>query len=210
MDTGDLDLEIAALTGPGRRPAQLEYSVVRPLQGADLALLAANAGIEPISIKKLSERHHALARLLASGAAPAEAAIITGYELSRVSVLRGDPSFVELVEFYREKVDVEFSDTISQLAGMSKDIILELRRRIEDAGEEISTRELRELLTAGLDRTGFGPTHKQVQEVNINLSSRLDEARRRALEARREMIRDITPSTEEADQSPALFLGAAE
>lgn len=188
----DLDLEIEKLTGRGRRTAPLEFFVARPLRGADLALLAVPATIQPVPIKRLSERHHGLARLLAAGVAPSEAAAVMGYELSRVSILQGDPAFEELVSFYRGKVDGEFAETMGQLAGMSKDIIIELRNRLEDEPEKFKVADLKDLLTATLDRTGFGPTSKS-EVTNINLSGRLDEARRRAQEARRQAIMDVTP-----------------
>lgn len=198
----DLDLEIAKLAGPGRRPAPLEFAIVRPLRVSDLMLLAVPAAIQPIPIKKLSERHHALARMLAVGVAPFEAAAITGYELSRVSVLQGDPTFCELVSFYREKVDAEFADTMGQLSGLSKDILIELRTRLEDEPEKFKIGELQSLLTATLDRSGYGPTTKQ-ETTTINLSGRLDEARRRAQEARRQAIIDVTPMRDVTPQEAA-------
>jgi hypothetical protein len=193
MENSDLDLEIGKLTGPGRRPVQLDYAVIRPLRASDLALLAIPAETPAISIKKLSERHHALARLIAAGAAPSEAAMVIGYELSRVSVLQGDPSFQELVSFYRDKVDTEFAETMGQLAGLSKDLLMELRNRFDDDPSKFSLRDIKEFLGFTLDRTGYGPTQKTETTVNVNLSQRLEEARKRALDARRQHIIDITP-----------------
>lgn len=175
----------------------LEFAVVRPLQEADLVLLASPGATPAIPLKRISERHHALARLLALGTAPSEAAVVVGYELSRVSILQGDPSFKELVEFYRAQVDAEFADTVGQLAGFSKDVLQELRGRLEDKPESFDNKELKELLVTTLDRTGFGPTHKQEQTITVNLGERLAQARLRAAEARRELIegfaKDVTP-----------------
>lgn len=199
MDTERLDLEIDGLVRPGRRSVDLAAAFVRPLQVADLALLAVPGHTEAMTVTKVSERHHALARLLASGVAPGEAAVVIGYTLSRVSLLQGDPAFAELVAFYRDRVDTEFMDTMGQLAGMSKDLIQELRTRLEDNPEKFDVKELKDLLVTTLDRSGFGPTHKQETNVNINLSARLDEARRRALEARMEYIKDVTPRIEAAE-----------
>lgn len=194
-----LELDIAALGRPGRRQEPLTFAVVRELRDSDLVLLASNASIKPIEIKKLSERHHALARLIAAGTRPYEAAAITGYHPTRVSVLLTDPTFQELVEFYRDKVDGQFLDVMDQIAGLSKDALLELRSRLEDNPEEFTIKALQEVITMTLDRSGYGPTHKQITEVNINLAARLEEGRRRALEARRAMIRDITPPAEAAE-----------
>jgi hypothetical protein len=189
----DLDLDLFADVRPGRRAVETTAVFVREIRPADLALLASGTSIKPISVKKLTERHHGLARLLASGVSPGEAAIIMGYEGSRVSILQGDPAFEELIEFYRDKVDLEFSAVMGQIAGLSKDLILELRDRLEDDPEKFSIGQIRELLGLTLDRSGFGPTHKQVTDVNINLSSRLDMARERARAAR---LIDITPEIE--------------
>lgn len=194
-----LDLDIAKLVAPGRVAAELEFSIVRELRASDLALLAVSAGTPPVNIKKLSERHHALARLLAAGVSMQEAAAVTGYDYFRVGVLKGDPAFQELLAFYRGKVDEQFMSTMDQIAGLSQDVIREIRDRLEDKPEDFSVKELRELLVSTADRSGFGPTHKQVSEININLGQRLEEGRRRALEARRSMIRDITPPAEAAE-----------
>lgn len=185
--------------GPGRRAEALEASVVRELRSGDLALLAVNASIKPLEIKKLSERHHALARLVAAGAKDYEIAATLGYEPSRISILKGDPAFKELVEFYRDKVDEQFMDTMAQIAGLSQDLIVELRDRLEDKPDEFSVGQIKDLLTVTLDRSGYGPTHKQITEVNINLAARLEEGRKRALEARRAAIIDITPPAEAAE-----------
>ena len=192
----DLDLEIENVTLVGRSPSQLTADVVRPLQVDDLALLAMPSNVEVPPLKRIGERHHALARLLSSGVTPGEAAAAVGLQLSRVSVLQGDPAFQELMEFYRDKVDAEFSNVFEQLAGMSKDALLEIRRRIEDDAESLKLGELKDLLQLALDRTGHGPTHKQETNVTIDLGKRLDAARQRALEARQQAIRDVTPPDE--------------
>lgn len=197
MGSIGLDLEVEGLGRRGRRAAPLQFAVARSLREADLVLLAAPGQTQAMPVKRISERHHALARLLAVGTAPSEAAAVVGYELSRVSILQGDPSFAELVEFYRSKVDAEFMDMVGQLAGFSKDVLQELRTRLEDRPESFELRDLKDLLVTTLDRTGFGPTHKQEQTVTVNLGERLAQARLRAAEARRELIegfaRDVTP-----------------
>lgn len=195
-----LDLDIEQICRPGRREAVLDFHVVREVRVSDLALMAAGGSIEAPNIKKLSDRHHALARLIAAGTRPYEAAVVTGYQPARVSILLSDPAFEELVTFYRGKVDEVFVDTMAQISGLSQDVLAELRQRLEDAPEDFTVGQLQNLLTSTLDRSGYGPTHKQVTEVNINLAARLEEGRRRALEARREAaMRDITPPAEAAE-----------
>lgn len=187
----DLGLDIAAITKPGRRPAPLSAEVTRPLGEADLALLAQNRGIEAAPIKKITERHHALARALASGLSEAEAAAHVGYSLSRVSILKGSPAFRELLDLYRTSADAQFAEMHATLAGLSKDAALELRARLEDNPDSLSVGQLLQTIQMAADRTGFGPTSKQETTVRFDLSDRLAAARERARLAQEP--RDITP-----------------
>ena len=91
-------------------------------------------------LKRLSERHHALARCLASGMEAGEAAITCGYVASRVSILQADPAFQKLSAFYRQSVETKYLDMHGVLAGLSLDAAMELRERleidIEDRGQK--------------------------------------------------------------------------
>jgi len=187
----DLDLDIAGLVGPGRKSVDLMPEVVRPLQAADLTLLALNREVKPLELKKLSQRHHGLAKLLAGGMSPGEAGMVMRYEGSRVSILQGDPAFKELIEFYKTKVDEAFDETMEHLSGLSLDAVMELRERLESEPENFSNKELRELAKDTLDRSGYGPSSKQEVSVTHNLGERLERARLRALEVRK--VIDITP-----------------
>jgi len=191
----DLNLDIAAMTRPGRKPAPLHAHVVRELESADLAALAAPRNTEPAELKRLSERHHALARSLASGMSEAEAAALTGYDLSRVSNLKRSPAFQELLALYRDRRDAEFAEMHAMLAGLSKDAALELRTRLEDSPGEITLPQLLDILKMGADRTGFGPTSKQETTVRVDLSTRLEAARTRARIAQGDII-DVTPEAD--------------
>jgi len=149
-----LQLDIAKLAGPGRRALPLEAEVVRPLNEADLALLATkDAGSTAPPLKKIGDRHHALARLLASGVSEGEAALITGYDISRVSILKNSPAFQELVALYRKEVDTQFSTTLEHMAGLSKDAVVELRDRLEENPERFSVNELTKIISEMYDRT---------------------------------------------------------
>lgn len=187
LDIEELNDSVLGLVRRGRPKAQITYSVVREIRASDLALIASSEGLPNAggSVKRLTDRHHGLARLLASGVPPGEAGAIMGYEGPRVSVLQSDPAFQELVALYRERVDEAFVSTMDQLSGMNRDVILELRERLESDPAKFTNNELRQLLETSLDRTGYGPTHKQETTVTISLSEKLEQARKRALEARR-------------------------
>src|SRR5262245_47529587 len=77
----------------GRAAKPVFAQVTRPLREADLALLSSERGIQPVALKRITERHHALARCLATGMSATEASIVTGYSPSRISILKDDPAF---------------------------------------------------------------------------------------------------------------------
>jgi hypothetical protein len=155
---------------------------VRPLDDADVALMMEERGTKPPPLKRLSERHHALARCLASGMEDGDAAITCGYVASRVSILKADPAFQELLAFYRQGVESKYLDMHEILAGLSKDAGMELRERLEAEAQAeektLSIGSLIELTKLGADRTGFGPQSSQLS-VNVDLAGRLQAARER-------------------------------
>lgn len=170
------------------RASRLESAVqVRELDATDVALLSEERGIKPPPLKRLSERHHALARCLASGMEDGDAAITCGYVTSRVSILRADPAFQELLAFYRQDVNSKYLDMHGVLAGLSLDAAMELRERLEaemqSDDKTISFGQLSELVKLGADRTGFGPQSSQLN-VNVDLAGRLEAARKRVEQRR--------------------------
>lgn len=176
---------IVRTRGNVRQP--VDFEVVRELREDDLALLAEARGSKPKPLtKRLSERHHALARFLAGGMPHWEAAAVTGYSPSRICILAADPTFKELVAFYTANVDAKYADLHEHLAGMSVEAAVILRDRMEEAPEELSSTLLMEVVKTGADRTGHGPSSTNVQ-VNVGLAGRLEAARKRVA-----MI-DVTP-----------------
>lgn len=145
-------------------------------------------GTKPPEIKQLRERHHFLARLIAEGKRPGEAAVLARFDNARVSVLLSDPAFKDLVAHYQAMVNEEFVDFQRKLAELSVDAAHILQERLEDTPEEITTGQLMNLITIGADRTGHGPSQKTELNVKIGLADRLAQARERIAVAK-----DITP-----------------
>lgn len=166
----------------GRACKPMSAVQVRELDECDIGLLQEEKGSRPPALKRLSERHHALARCLAGGMEESAAAVTCGYVLSRVSILKADPAFQELLSFYRQSVETKYLDMHGVLAGLSLDAAMELRERleidIEADDKKISVTQLMELTKLGADRTGFGPQSSQVN-VNVDLAGRLQAARER-------------------------------
>jgi hypothetical protein len=177
----------------GRAAKLIEAVEVRELDAGDIALRGEEKGSKAAPLKRLGERHHALARCLASGMSPSNAAITCGYVLSRVSVLQADPAFRELLEFYRADVTDKYLDMHGVLAGLSLDAAMELRERLEaDAlldEPKLSVGQLTELVKLGADRTGFGPQSSQLN-VNVDLAGRLQAARERVASRKQTEQRD--------------------
>lgn len=171
MDPLPLPLSIP----PGRPRAQREPEYVRDLAEGE------GGGPKPAQIsavKRLSQRHHMLARHLATGMAPGEAALLTGYTTANVCFLQRDPAFIELVTFYRAKVDELFFDRQRALAALSTDAILEMHSRLEERPESLSNGQLMELLRTAGDRSGLAPASTQVN-IHVGLAERLAAARSR-------------------------------
>ncbi len=170
----------------GRRQKQMSAIAVRPLQEADLAVLAAgNRQTTPVrSVQRLRDRHHAVARLLAAGKTNNEVSIMTGMDPGRISVLRSDPSFKQLVEDYRAIETGQEAAFIERLQMLGMTAVEELQDRLENSEEPVPIQTLLEVSKFAADRTGHGPVTKQLStNVNVELSGRLASARKRALMA---------------------------
>lgn len=161
---------------------------MRELDSADMVLLSQERATKPSAIKRLTERHHNLARNLASGMAVGEAATFCGYTISRVSILQNDPAFKELLEFYREDAARPYRDLHVRLSGLALDAAEELSNRLEEEPEKISIGQLTELTKLGADRTGHGPQSSTNLNVNIDLAGRLEAARKRVALRKFEVI----------------------
>ena len=191
-----MDLNLAAPSGKHRGRPKLDLEVVEmgELTVEDLAALSAGGGLKAIPIKKLSERHHALARSIAGGMGQKEAAYQHAYTPTRVGMLMRDTSFLELVEHYRAVPDALYADLHERLAGMSLDAADEINRRMEDdanreegADPKISLGQLRDIMVVAADRTGFGPATKSTHlHLHANLAEKLEAARKRV-----ELMREV-------------------
>lgn len=174
-----LDNIIDSMLGPppsrGRRAAPIQASYSRDLNAADVEGLwhVPFGGIESETrpLLRIRNAHHSMARLIAEGRKDVEIAAITGYSPSRISVLKHDPAFKELVAYYAGQVGEVFLNVHERLASVSMGAVEELQERLEEKPEGFANRELMELAELGLDRTGFGPKSTVQQNVAIGLVS---------------------------------------
>lgn len=176
----------------GSRPPPSEVVVVREAAMSDYECAGQASSATDFQPRKLTERHHALARALAMGLKDHEAANRVGYDKQMLVILKRSPAFLDLVEVYRSEVNLAFVDHAEQLAGLATDAILAIRDRLEEDPEAFGTRMLLEIATTVGDRAGYGPI-KRTENVNVNVSlgEKLALARARVAQ-----MKDITPNAE--------------
>lgn len=141
------------------------------------------------AIQRLRDRHHVLARLIASGVAHGKAAAVMGMSVNRVSLLCNDPAFSNLVATYRKDENLmgavlgpldAYAELATGNAMMAEQLV---RDRLEDAEEAdeptIPMKELLQISRDAADRFGFGKRSTQTN-VNIDFVARLDAAVKRS------------------------------
>lgn len=189
LDLENMDFNSLGLRTKGRAQKAVAFSVERALVPEDLELLAVEGRAQPQGqLTKLRERHHTLAKMLAQGTPEGEAAVACGYVQSRVSILKNDPAFQELVAFYRQGVNERYYDMHEAAAALGRDAIEELHERLEESPEEFTIGQLMTLTSTMMDRVGHGPSSSTQVNVNIGLADKLEAARKRI-----NSMRDITP-----------------
>lgn len=164
----------------GRAAKALNAEIVRELTQSDLALLATERGVQPTHVQRITDRHHALARCLSTGMSATEAGLCTGYTASRISILRGDPAFEELIAFYRADRGAEVQDLQQKFTALAKDATTEIQERLELDPASFNIDALLDTVKLAADRSGNGPQSKTTNlNVNVNLGDRMKAARER-------------------------------
>ena len=163
----DIDEILEELGAPKLHPARgrkplvgLSVGEPRPLTTEEVALALAEPVPLPTSmsvpLQKIRSRHHQLAQLLAMGKTDWETSLALGYSPSRISVLKADPTFRELLAFYERQQQDLHLDISARLTGISMEALETLQQRLDDDPDEFSNRELMDLAELSLDRSGYG------------------------------------------------------
>ena len=165
----------------GRQPKLVEAEVVRELTASDLVLLDVERGVKPTHVKKLRDSHHKAARLIAQGLPMWDVSFHTGLTASRISVLKSDPSFQELLSLYQREVgDISraaFAENQQKLSALNSDAIEELHDRLIDEPEKFSQGDLVDIIKMSSDRTGLGPQSRSTNlNVNVGIADTISEA----------------------------------
>lgn len=150
------------------------------------ALTADEVAAKPVAVtptvKRLRDSHHTLARLLAAGLSGEQASVQTGYSQSRISVLRNDPTFQNLVAFYRHSRDEARADLEARYLLIANDYAQHIHEAVLDEPEEIPIMQALEVFKAMADRGGMAPVARSINKsITMNIGDRLDAARRRTV-----------------------------
>ena len=185
-------------SGSFRRPeVPLSFEITRELNASDL-YVRSTLGADSVTprIKSLRATHHKLAQCLAMNFSNAEASISTGYSPSRISILMGDPSFQELLAFYKDKKRDVFVDVQQRMAGFATDAVEVLQERLAESPEKFTNKDLNELIKTTADRGGHSPVNRS-ETKNINLTAAdLDKMKQEVEEAQNGTVRRINQGEE--------------
>jgi hypothetical protein len=161
--------------GRGRRAIQVRADYVRDLSVEDLLAASTMPAAGAPVVLELRQTHHNLARLIAQGAGTNEASAITGLTPARISTLKNSPAFAELVTYYKEMDEQQYSlaraDMHKRLASVGFDSLEILHERLLDKPEEFDNKTLLAVVEATADRTGHGKTSTVNHDHSFSLSS---------------------------------------
>lgn len=168
-----------------QRKATIAYiESVRPITRDDLQSLREPASRQ--TLKHLRDSHHMIARLTAQGLSMSEVSNRVGMGYSRISLLLRDPSMVELINRYRDKVTEVWKDQVDDYMSLATANMLKAERQIADkldeadaAGELLPVRELIAISRDAADRFGYGKKTTNLN-VNVDFAAKLEAARKRS------------------------------
>jgi hypothetical protein len=122
-----------------------------------------------------------MAQLFACGLRPKEVAELTGYSLARVSVLRSNPAFEDLVDQKRGLDEGEIRDGMQAYYQIILENGLKAERKLadklddDDETEELSVRELISISRDSADRVGLSKRTVQTN-ISVDFAQMLDRA----------------------------------
>lgn len=163
-----------------RRFAQPKVIAVRAMVPSDLQYLRERS--YRTRIRKLSESHHNMARLLAAGLTNREVAARLGYTESRICVLKADPSVAELIRSYQADIHASWREHVDSMHEMAVHNMIAAERMIgekletaEETGELPPMRDLLSITADRMDRFGYGK-HNTSTNINVGFAGKLEAA----------------------------------
>ena len=172
----------------GKIASDLQILSVRELTRDDLACVKEKRNIP--AVQRFRDSHHRLARLIASGLRPNDAAQQSGYSLARIYILQADPSFQNLVAAYRKDVHNAYISAEEERFRMATEVNLKSLRHInehfdkaDEEGELIPISRALAVFADTSDRVGLSKKSTNVN-INVDFAAKLESARARSAKAR--------------------------
>lgn len=197
-----------ALKGGHLTAAEPEITNLRALARADLSILLEKR--PKTQLKNLTDGHHRVARAVAAGLSNVDVAAICGRTPNRISVLKQDPAFQELIAHYRGLVTADYVNSCDSFMEVATANMLKAETMLADKldeamdnGETLPTRDLIAISRDAADRFGYGKMNKNLN-VNVDFASQLEAARRRSSAARVVEPVSPTPSAQPEPRAPSL------
>lgn len=106
-------------------------------------------------LRKMRHSHHLLARVLATGARPEKASLLSGYATSTIYVLQTDPTFQTLIEHYKDQTMADLAEVRARAEALGLSFLDEVQDRFDSAPESFETKELHKMAMDLLDRTSL-------------------------------------------------------
>jgi hypothetical protein len=172
----------------GRIETKIEILGVRPLSRDDLACVKEKRNVP--AVQRFRDPHHRLARLLASGIRPAQAASEAGYSLARIYILQADPSFQDLVSAYRKDVHLAYISAEEERHRAATEVNLKALRHLnehfdkaDEEGELIPIGRALAVFADTSDRVGLSKKSTNVN-INVDFAAKLEGAIARSANAK--------------------------
>jgi hypothetical protein len=171
------------------------------LDEADLRELALSGTVDntveseddPTDLKRIKEKHHSVARMIAGGLNQRMVSQLCGYTESYLSILLNNPAMQELVELYRIQNGGGAALITEKLRTVGLKALEQLEEKLADNG--LNNQELLATAKLGLDRGGHGPQSKQHVVTENHLFDHTELEKRNAAARNRDSKR-IVPSSE--------------
>lgn len=172
----------------GRIETKLDILGIRPLSRDDLACVKEKRNVP--AVQRFRDPHHRLARLLASGLRPAEAATQVGYSLARIYILQADPSFQDLVAAYRKDVHDAYVSGEEERFRMATEVNLKALRHLnehfdkaDEEGELVAIGRALSVFADTSDRVGLSKKSTNLN-INVDFAAKLEGAIARSAKSR--------------------------
>lgn len=124
-------------------------------------------------VQQYRESHHAVARMVAAGMTDSMVRRRTGYSQRRLTLMKQDPTFIQLVQDYKGVVFEKINADTDSFAELSIQNMIAAERQISDKLDEadalgvlLPTGELLKIVGDRADRFGYS---KRVTQTNINV-----------------------------------------